>query len=385
MNSKKLLLGAVIAAATTGAQAAPYGFFDARSVAMGNVSVATGNIAIAGLSNPAMLMMNESNDSFALLIPAVGVQVIDNGGMQDLVDEFQVLYDQFEASPSTQTGDAMVAVLDQLDDTALVLNADANVALAYAGNNWAFAGAYRAHADAGATITNVDTTYTLTPGDGPTADFTAVGVLTSTAAFSVATSFNIMGMDLAVGVTPKNVSVDAITFSQNVNTVNVDDTVNDAIEENLGSFSTVDAGLALQVLDSITVGLVAKNLMSETLTSTTLDMNGNPYKFNFDTHMRAGVAYHNDLLTIAADMDLTEVKPLSFEDPSKMLALGVELNAFDFMQLRAGYQTNMASGATDPDLLSAGIGLWLGFHLDLAAVVGSDSSVGAMAQMGFRF
>ncbi|HEX5637223.1 MAG TPA: conjugal transfer protein TraF, partial [Gammaproteobacteria bacterium] len=104
MNSKKLLLGAVIAAATTGAQAAPYGFFDARSVAMGNVSVATGNIAIAGLSNPAMLMMNESDDSFALLIPAVGVQVIDNGGMQDLVDEFQVLYDQFEASPSTQTG-----------------------------------------------------------------------------------------------------------------------------------------------------------------------------------------------------------------------------------------------------------------------------------------
>lgn len=380
MNTQKLILGAMIAGAVTGAQAAPYGFFDARSVAMGNVSVATGNIAIAGLSNPAMLIVNENKDSFALLIPAVGVQAIDNGGMQDSVDEFQVLYDQFQMNPTTQTADEMVAVLNQLDNTALLLNASANVALVYAGDNWAFAGTFRGNAAAGATITNVDPAYNVGLGEAPSADFSALGVLTQEMGFSVATKFNVLGMDLAVGVTPKNVSVDAITYSETISTVDAGDTVSDAIEENLGSFSTVDAGVALQVTDSFTVGLVAKNLLSESLTTA-----NNLTAFNFDTHLRAGAAYHNDWVTVAADMDLTEIEPLSFEDPSKMLALGVEFNAWDFMQIRAGYQTNMASGSDEPALYSAGIGLWLGFHLDVAAVVGEDSSVGAMAQLGFRF
>ena len=130
---------------------------------------------------------------------------------------------------------------------------------------------------------------------------------------------------------------------------------------------------------------MAKNLMTESFTSRVPNPDGNPYKFDFDTQLRAGAAYRNGFMTLAADMDLNERKPLSFEDPSKMLALGVEFNVFDFLQLRAGYQTNMASAATEPNLLSAGFGLWLGFHLDAAAVVGSDSSLGAMVQLGFRF
>jgi len=106
--------------------------------------------------------------------------------------------------------------------------------------------------------------------------------------------------------------------------------------------------------------------------------------------MRGGVSYHNSFLTVAADMDLTEIDPIKvagipIEDPSKMLSVGVELNALDFMQIRAGYQTNMASGATAPDVLSAGIGFWLGFHLDVAVTAAEDSSFGAFVQTGFRF
>jgi hypothetical protein len=380
MNSKKLILGAMIASAITGAQAAPYGFFDARSVGMGNVSVATGNIAIAGLSNPAMLIVNESKDSFALLIPAVGIQAIDKGGMQDLVDEYDNLQAELNANPTSQaTVQSMIDTINLMDDTALLVNAAANVAIVYSGENWAFAGTYRGNAALGATIniTNPGNANTLTEPEG---EFLGVGVLAQEMGVSVATKFNVLGMDLAVGVTPKNVNVDAITYTQLVSNLVVDDAVSDAVEENLGSFSTVDAGVALQLTDSFTVGLVAKNLLSESLTTA-----DGLTTFKFDTHLRAGAAWHNDWVTVAADMDLTEIEPLSFEDPSKMLALGVEFNAWDFMQLRAGYQTNMASGSEEPALYSAGIGLWLGFHLDVAAVVGADSSVGAMAQLGFRF
>lgn len=395
MNTKKLILGAMIASAVTGAQAAPYGFFDARSVGMGNVSVATGNIAIAGLSNPAMLIVNENKDSFALLIPAVGVQVIDNGGFIDGADELQQLVDTFEmqinASQFTaaqNTYNAMSALVSDLDGDSLSLNANANLAMAFAGENWAFAGTFRGYGAAGIGVFDpVFPAFNNTVTNQPSIDFQAAGVLVQEVGLSIATKFNVMGMDLSVGLTPKNVSVETmITNVLEVNSqLDTDDPTNDAIEENLGSFTTLDAGVVLNVTDSITLGLVAKNLMSESFTSSVLDPDGNPYTFNFDTHMRAGAAYHNDWFTLAADMDLTEIEPLSFEDPSKMMALGVEFNAWDFMQIRAGYQTNMASGADEPALYSAGIGLWLGFHLDVAAVVGEDSSFGAMAQLGFRF
>ncbi|MCW8909189.1 MAG: conjugal transfer protein TraF, partial [Gammaproteobacteria bacterium] len=122
---------------------------------------------------------------------------------------------------------------------------------------------------------------------------------------------------------------------------------------------------------------VAKNLISETFAAGGTSM-------EFDTKMRVGAAYNTDWFTIAVDMDLDETDPILVEDPSKMLGVGIEVNAWDFMQLRAGYQTNMASGATADDLISAGIGLWLGFNLDIAAVV-SEDSVGAFVQTGFRF
>lgn len=395
MHSKKFLLSAMIAAVATSAQAAPYGFFDARSVGMGNVSVATGNIAIAGLSNPAMLIMNENKDSFALLIPAVGVQVIDNGGLIDDADQFKLLLDQFNADvavPNAAAAEAtynqMAALLTKMDGSSLSLNANANLALAYAGDNWAFAGIFRGYAAAGAGVFNVDAPdfVDINTTLAPSGEFQGAGVLVQEIGFSVATKFKLMGMDVSVGVTPKQVTVDTfITNPITVSALDSDDPVADTIEENLGSFTTLDAGVALQMTDSITLGLVAKNLLSETFVSTVLDPAGNPYTFDFDTHLRAGAAYHNDWVTVAADMDLTEIEPLSFEDPSKMLALGVEFNAWDFAQLRAGYQTNMASGSDEPALYSAGVGLWLGFHLDVAAVVGSDSSLGAMAQLGFRF
>ena len=394
MNSNKLLLGALIATITSSAYAAPYGFYDARSVALGNVSVATGNIAIAALSNPAMLMVNENHDAFAMLLPAIGVQVVDNGGLLDKTDQLQILSDQFnvavgnsDSTAAQAAYDQMATVLNSMNGNSLSLNADINLALAYAGDNWAFGGAARGYVAAGAGVFNiVAPTYSGLTTPEPTASFQAAGVLIKEVGVSVASKFDLLGMDLSVGVTPKNISVESsITNVITVSALDTGDPIANSTEETLGSFTTLDAGVALQVTDSITVGLLAKNLLTESFVSTVPDPDGNPYKFNFDTQLRTGVAYHNGFMTLAADMDLKEIKPMSFENPSKMLALGVEFNVFDFMQLRAGYQTNMATGATEPDLISAGIGLWLGFHLDVAAVVGSDSSYGAMVQTGFRF
>jgi len=383
MLKRKLLTAGLLMAATTTASAAPYGFFDARSVAMGNASVATGNLTTAALSNPAMLMVNESDDTFALLIPAIGIQAVDSGGISDLIDDYQAL--EANATDTVQTVADINVILNKLDaaNTFVGVNANVNAVMAYAGDSFSAALSFKGAANATARV-NV-TQLAVFPGTEPAGTLDALGVATQELGVSLATEFSVLGMDLSVGVTPKTVQVDLVTLTANLDTVDVADVADDAIETDLGSFTTMDAGVALGVTDSLTVGLVAKNIMEESVT------NG-VNTFNFDKHLRAGVSYHNEFLTIAADMDLTEIDPpttsnadFAVGNPSKMAALGVEFDLGDIVQLRAGYQTNMASGSTDPDLLSAGIGLWLGFHLDAAVVVGEDSSLGAFVQTGFRF
>jgi hypothetical protein len=386
MLKRKLLTAALIMAATTAVSAAPYGFFDARSVAMGNVSVATGNLTTAALSNPAMLSKNESDDSFALLLPAVGLQVLDNGGMVDLLDDFQLLDSEFStATPARQFAivNEMNTLIPQFNGKNIAALLSANVVLAYAADDYSMAIYYRVSGQASANIDAI-------AGDPdtpalPTGTLNAYGYAVQEIGVSFATSFSIAGMDLSIGVTPKTVQVDVIRYLASVGTVDTGNILSDATEADLGSFSTFDAGLALQLNDAFTLGLVAKNILDETLVSGT-------ETFVFDTQLRAGVAYHNDFLTLAADMDLTENKGSRTTDPlliteaaSKLASIGVEIDLGDIVQLRVGYQTNMASGATDPDLISAGIGLWLGFHLDIAVVAGDDSSLGAFVQTGVRF
>jgi hypothetical protein len=70
-----------------------------------------------------------------------------------------------------------------------------------------------------------------------------------------------------------------------------------------------------------------------------------------------------------------------------MLSIAVEFNAFDFALLRVGMQKNTASGISEAaknELLTAGVGFWFGFHLDVTAAL-ADDVLGIFVQSGFRF
>lgn len=374
MNKRGLLFAGLMLAGVTQVQAMPYGYYDARSVAMGNVSVATGGITTAALSNPGMLTVNENDDTFALLFPAIGVQAIDDGDVIDSIDEFQEIEDQ--AFQSLADRQRQVAILQGLENSSLILGVTPNAAVLYSGDNYTWGVSMRVNADASVSITDIDTNIV-----NPDATVQALGVMTTEIGLPIGTDISLAGMQLSVGIMPKMVNVDGITYSRSISDADVEDAFDE--ETDLGSFTTLDAGVVLNVLDSVRVGLVAKNLLEETKTITA-NVN-TPLDINFDRHLRAGVAFDGGFFTLAADMDLTEIDPVGFESPSKMFSVGAELNTFEVFQLRAGYQTNTASGSNDPDLLSFGVGLWLGFHLDAAVVVGDDSSFGGFVQTGFRF
>ena len=370
MIKRSLLIAGLTLATATNVHALPYGFYDARSVAMGNVSMATGGITTAALSNPGMLSVNETNDKFALLLPAIGVQAIDDGDVVDLVDEFQAL----ENNPSIPGISRQIEILNELEDASLIAAVIPNMAFVYSGDTITWGVTVRSNAVVSAGLIDINTSFI-----DPDATVDALGVLITEIGVPIGTDVSFAGMQLSFGITPRFVQVDAIEYRESIKTADIDD-IQDQQEEDLGSFSTIDAGVTLNIIDTFRVGLVAKNLIEETKTTAS--------GFNtveFDTHFRAGAAFDAGFMTIAADMDLTEREPIASENPSQSLSVGAEFDAFSVMQLRLGYQTNLASGATDPDLLSVGVGFWLGFHLDVALVAGEDSSYGAFAQTGFRF
>lgn len=369
--------GLFAALQSTAAFALPYGFYDARSVAMGNASVATGGITTAALSNPGMLRVNETDDKVALLLPALGVQLIDDGNIVDLIDEFQSIEQNASDPLSIADLARLQGVLIKLDGASLIGAVVPNAAFVYSGDEYTWGISVRANAVVSAGIENI-TTDLFTLATNPDATIKGLGVLISEVGIPLGTDVEISGMKLSVGITPRFVQVQSIEYSENISTADLQ-TIQDMNTEDLGNFTTMDAGVTLNLLDSFRVGLVAKNLISNTKV-TSLGR-----KINFDTQLRIGAAYELGFMTLAADMDLTERAPIAYENPYQSFSVGAEFNIYSVLQLRAGYQKNMASGATDPDLLSLGVGLSLGFHMDIAAVIGEDSSLGVFAQTGFRF
>ena len=67
--------------------------------------------------------------------------------------------------------------------------------------------------------------------------------------------------------------------------------------------------------------------------------------------------------------------------------MGAELNAFKIIKFRLGAAKNVAGGISDNAKdweYTAGIGIWLGFNLDVAALL-NDNTAGVFLQTGFQF
>ena len=55
----------------------------------------------------------------------------------------------------------------------------------------------------------------------------------------------------------------------------------------------------------------------------------------------AGAAWHNDLVTLTADGDLTETKGFKSEDTSQYVGVGAEVTPLNWLAVRAGYRADV--------------------------------------------
>jgi len=379
--------------------------FEARSLGMGGVSTATADLATAAWANPAMLTNQRPSDDFSLLI-GIGAFVRDDDDLITDIDNFQAADERRQAA--INAGDTagtalalsdMSNVITRIDGKDAAVDVSGVAAMGIAFDSFAMALSIRADAIGAGTVTDLACQLDLSPVSSCglvqfQQEVTSTsknilnlqGVIATEFGLSLAKDFQIYGRKVSIGIKPKVVDLQAFTFKQSILTVsNVNDVFKDGKKTDLGTFTSFDLGAAIDLSESFRLGLNIRNLLADEF-----DLGG--AKLNFDTNARVGAAYHNRMLTVAVDYDLTTNKPLLanpvFDDlKTQYLAIGAEFNAFSFAQLRVGARKNIASGISSgarATALTAGVGLWLGFNLDIAATYTSNS-LGGFVQTGFRF
>ncbi|MDT8451295.1 MAG: conjugal transfer protein TraF [Gammaproteobacteria bacterium] len=371
-----------LAAASHSVMAAPFAH-EARSLGMGNVGIATADIATAPFANPAMLSFQKVDDDFSLLLTA-GAFFSDNDGVIDDIDAFQESADDFEK----------LAIAQGLDGKVIAPELSGALAVGFTTEKYSMAVSARMDVVVAGGLSNVSQDiFTI---DDPTYNLlNIVGAQTTEVGFSIARSFELMEKKVSIGLTPKIVNVEAVKYSESISLPDTGlDNLTDDIQD-LGDFTTLDLGMVMAVSDNVRVGVTVKNLMTEEMSFQTTDANNvtTTTTLLFDTQLKVGVAYSGDVLTLGADLDLTENDSIVSTGTvtglkRQNLSLGMEFNAFDYAQLRLGMIKNMADGISSADkeaLYTAGVGLWLGFNLDLAVMSGAGESLGAVVQTGFKF
>lgn len=394
MNIKNKILPVIaLSVISQSVHAVPF-TFEARSLAMGGAAVATADLATAAWANPAMLTNQRPNDDFSLLI-GLGVLVRDNEDLISDIDDFQAADDRrvdalalgtpAGALEAVQATAEMANIISGIEGKDIAADVSGVAAMGIAFESFAMAVSVRSDAIGAGTMTNLSSTPVEVLDDNFNI-LNVEGVLATEIGVSFAKSFRVADRKLSIGIKPKFVDLQAFSYSEKIlNIDGLDDVLDQENKSDLGTFSTIDLGLAMDLSDSFRLGLNVRNLITDEF-----DLGVNT--LNFDTEARIGLAYHNSLLTVAVDYDLIENKPLlanpEFGDlKTQYLALGAEFNAFDFMQLRVGASKNLAddiTGGSKDTAFTAGVGLWLGFNLDIAATY-TDSSVGTFLQAGFRF
>ncbi len=353
------------------ATAAPFGAFDARSAGMGHVGVAAGTLSNAAFYNPALLAVQRADDDFAFMT-AAGARAADADKLLDDVDAFQAAVDAGDFGTAQ-------AAFDRAQGKAVFAQGDGGLSLAFAGDRNAGALSVQSHVGAAVSVTDP----TPAPGTPEDSQLNFEGVEITEVGLSLAHRFDIAD-GMAIGLTPKYMRVSTYAYSEPLATASTDPAdLIDSRNQVESDTINLDAGIVFGHANGWRAGLVARNLIEKEFAM----VNGATIKL--EPQARAGLAYVGRWGTIAADMDLTENAPMSLEGKTQMAAVGIELNAFDLLQVRAGYQRNLAADAADEDddTVSAGVGFSpFGLHVDVAAMTNSnENDLGVYAEVGLRF
>ncbi|EFH7844032.1 conjugal transfer protein TraF [Escherichia coli] len=367
---------------------------------MGGTGVASSHYYAAALANPALMTTATASDDFSLILPSIGAQVSDPDHLQDAVDGVKDAWDRYEAELSgagapleaatdlehqlEKFKNTQVNVQASMGMVATVPNSQLPVALMM--KSWGTATVegkvsnhdlqYLDDVTKGKIIPTANDTDTLTSrAYGHAAAVSDVGI-------ALARAFETNGFRYSLGVTPKYQRVDLFNYNTTVQNYDSHD-FRSRDYRNTISGVNADIGFASELNEHWMLGLVGQNIVPRSID--TKEVNGLKETFRIRPQVTAGGSWHNGIVTTALDVDLTPASGFTQDKKRQFVALGSEFNAWNWVQLRAGYRQNIAS--SEGSAFTAGIGIspFNVLHLDLAGLVGTDRTYGAVAQLSETF
>ncbi len=434
MHRTKLVLAMVTATLAGNAAAVPFAAFDPRSLGMGGTGVSAATSGSAGYYNPALLAAAEEDEDFSLEVPVAGVRLADPDQLAQAAQDFQnnnyflrfneafaeFTAVQTETDPVTafnkfntaktdlaNAGDDLINGLVSISDKAVELNANLGVVIGIPSKSYGMALTAEGIAGVGAVgevadadRANMQTTVDAVRNASPTnsnslLDIVTVisnitdpntdafsssvrlrGAVVSSVGLSLGRVFNVVGQDLAIGITPKYMDIRTFEVKYQANQLDNTNLTSTANGERDYTGFNVDLGIARDYDNGWKTGLVVKNLIPasyDTAQGGTLDLN---------PMARLGVSHHTSRTTVAVDFDVTENDPIGIGNRSRYIGLGGELDVW-LVKLRLGTRYDFSHSDSLIGTLGLGLDLF-GLHLD-AAVAGGQNEVAGSAQAGFRF
>ncbi|WLI75337.1 conjugal transfer protein TraF [Kosakonia sp. H02] len=409
---------------------------EARNDAMGGTGVASANYGSGALINPALLAKAQPEDDITVILPSVQAQISDKDNLRDEIDYINDKVDQYKDVVDNLNAADIIAdpfgTLDQFQNAAKDLadelvylrgktaqaKAAAGIAVSIPNDvlSAAFVTKAYAHARVSSNIDQQDIDYlrsiqnsdavalreALGAALSPDGSDEITRNLNSTASgraaivtdfgIALARQFDVGGVPLSVGVTPKLQKTWVYNYTASIYDYDSDDWNSSRYRRDNTGFN-VDVGLAADFGKNVTVGLTGQNLVSRNIdTQEVLIRNGRTgevrnYKdtYQISPIVTAGAAWHNDLVTLSADGDLTETKGFKSEKNSQYVGVGAEVRPLNWLAVRAGYRADVKGD--DKNVFTGGVGFapFNRVHIDLMGLVGEDETWGAGAQLSMTF
>lgn len=355
---------------------------DSRSFAMGGTGVAAATYLTSSLHNPALASQYGQSDDFGMILPCISVSAHDSDDLIDNIDRFDDAFEQWEHGNEAARSEWEQALRDMQGD---VMTAEVSTGIIIALPNkylsTNFFTQLKANVIAIPEVDEQDLEIT-SPDDTLNSSATGLGGATLDIGLTFAKEVNWLERPLHIGVSPKIQQVLALGYNESMD--NVDEDEFDFDDADTESGFNLDLGLAYSLAEHWNIGFTARNVISRELE--TNEYQGETATYLVEPEYKLGISYDIDWFTITSDIDLNKKSYFEQIDYQTQYArIGTELDAWEWAQLRLGYQHSMTDDAED--VMTAGIGLkpFGLIGLDLSGSYGKDNNYGVSAQLIMHF
>lgn len=216
------------------------------------------------------------------------------------------------------------------------------------------------------------------------------GVVMGEMGFALSRQFGAEDAAWGLGITPKMVQVNLFDYSASVKSGSTSNATGSDYTAKYNHFN-FDVGVARNYGNGWRAGAVVKNVLPHTYDFKSIAPGaaaGSPQittgQLNLKPQARIGASHSTSWSTVAMDLDLTANDPAGLENKSQYLALGAELNAWDWAQVRMGYRANLKDSKRNIPSIGLGLAPFGMFHFDISAAK-SANEIGASARLALTF